>query len=622
MPRGSGKTSLCESACVWAAVYGHARFIVLIGAEATHALEMIESIKTDIETNELLGEDFPEVCVPVRKLEGITQRASGQLCEGKPTNIRWKGDAVEFPTVPGSPSSSCVIKVAGITGRIRGMKHKTPGGESIRPDLALVDDPQTDESARSVTQCEQRERILARAVLGLAGPGKKIAGLMPMTVVCEGDMADRVLDREKHPDWQATRTRLVYEFPTNEKLWAEYGELRAEGLRTGRGLRDATRFYRKHRSKMDEGAVVSWSDRFIPPGEGAHRDDGEISAIQHAMNLKLRDEAAFWAEYQNQPISPAEDAAEEDVLRDTQIMERLSGYKRGLVPTDATKLTCFVDVQGACFYWTVIAWDHAFTGWVVDYGTEPEQGVPYFSVRDVKRTLARAAPGAGREGAWYAGLQRFSERILARRFETDDGGEMVIDRCLVDVNWAPSKDTVMSFIRQERHPCAVIPAHGRYVGASRNSMMAAARKKGELVGLNWRYPPRSRGRSVRHLIFDTNWWKSFLHARLATAKGDPGSLTLFGASKADIIGHRMFAEQLTAEKPVRVEAKGQVVDEWQIKSVGRDNHFLDCAVGCAVAASMEGVSLPTTGGEARRKRQRPSRSWSQMQAEKRRRRSA
>ena len=32
----------------------------------------------------------------------------------------------------------------------------------------------------------------------------------------------QVLDREKNPLWQGERTKLVYEFPRNEKLWEEY----------------------------------------------------------------------------------------------------------------------------------------------------------------------------------------------------------------------------------------------------------------------------------------------------------------------------------------------------------------------------------------------------------------
>lgn len=83
------------------------------------------------------------------------------------------------------------------------MKHKHVDGSSVRPSLVLIDDPQTDESARSPSQCAARERILAGAILDLAGPGRKIAGLMALTVVRPADLADRILDREQHPQWKS-----------------------------------------------------------------------------------------------------------------------------------------------------------------------------------------------------------------------------------------------------------------------------------------------------------------------------------------------------------------------------------------------------------------------------------
>ena len=125
------------------------------------------------------------------------------------------------------------------------MKYKRADGQSVRPSLVVLDDPQTDESARSLSQCATRESILAGAVLGLAGPGKKIAGIMPCTVIRPGDMADNILDRDKHPEWNGERTKMVYAFPTNEKLWAKYAEIRAESLRAERGLAEATEFYRE-----------------------------------------------------------------------------------------------------------------------------------------------------------------------------------------------------------------------------------------------------------------------------------------------------------------------------------------------------------------------------------------
>ncbi|MDW8264248.1 MAG: hypothetical protein RMJ52_02835, partial [Gemmataceae bacterium] len=256
----------------------------------------------------LLLADFPEVCYPIQCLDGIANRCAGQLYHGERTHIGWTAREIVLPTIPGSKASGAIIKVAGITGRIRGMKYKRADGQTVRPTLVVIDDPQTDESARSLSQCATRESILAGAVLGLAGPGKKISGIMPCTVIRPGDIADNILNRDKHPEWNGERTKLVYAFPTHEKLWQRYAEIRAESLRAGRHGEGATEFYRQHQAAMDEGAVVAWPERF---------NHDELSAIQHAMNLKLQDEAAFFAEYQNEPL-PEETAESIASLRGTQ----------------------------------------------------------------------------------------------------------------------------------------------------------------------------------------------------------------------------------------------------------------------------------------------------------------
>ena len=37
------------------------------------------------------------------------------------------------------------------------------------------------------------------------------------------------------------------------------------------------------------------------------------------------------------------------------------------------------------------------------------------------------------------------------------------------------------------------------------------------------------------------------------------------------------------------------MDEWKLKPERSDNHWLDCAAGCAVCASMLGATLPELG---------------------------
>jgi hypothetical protein len=73
-PRGFGKSSLCECACVWAVLFGHREFVCLIGSDEGHAADMLDAIKMELESNDLIAEDFPEVAHPIRSLAGIANR--------------------------------------------------------------------------------------------------------------------------------------------------------------------------------------------------------------------------------------------------------------------------------------------------------------------------------------------------------------------------------------------------------------------------------------------------------------------------------------------------------------------------------------------------------------------
>ena len=83
--------------------------------------------------------------------------------------------------------------------------------------------------------------------------------------------------------------------------------------------------------------------------------------------------------------------------------------------------------------------------------------------------------------------------------------------------------------------------------------------------------------------------------------GDRGCLSLFG-DKPDL--HRLFAEHITAEYRVKTEGRGRTVDEWKLRPEAAENHWLDCLVGCAVAASIQGAVLPGTDAKVVQRRPR------------------
>ncbi len=602
MPRGSGKTAICRMASLWAVSYGICHYVFLIGANESKACESLASIKTFIRFLDDYADDFPEVSQAVKHLAGIAHRSGGQICGDLSTMIQWSADIVVLPTVPPPPNwpaswrlrddgmvptSGSVICASGLTGDgIRGSLLTLTTGEMIRPDLVLLDDPQTPESARSMTQNATREQLISADILGLAGPGKSISAVMPCTVIALDDMIDRILDRKKHPLWRGERTRMLTTMP-NLEVWDPYFDIYREcAQKEPPDYTEANAYYEANRERMDAGAVASWP---------ARKSDWELSPIQHAMNLYCRDPRAFASEYQNDPL-PADDEGFVELTVE-QVAGKQNNRKRGTVPTPCSHLTMFVDVQKDLLFWTVCAWEPNFTGYILDYGTYPDQKRHYFTLRDAKKTLGMVAPGSGMEGAIFAGLTELAGASLGREWERDDGVKLRIERCLVDANWTDSTAVVFQFARQSVFASSITPSRGKGVGASMNPMNEWPVHAGERKGFNWRLGVSDKG--ARQVIYDTNFWKTFIHARLAVAMGDKGCLSLFGDR---VENHRCYAEHVTAEFRVKTKGRGRELDEWKLR-VGRENHWLDCLAGNAVAASMLGVTLaahahkPKTSGK-------------------------
>lgn len=602
MPRGSGKSSLCRYAVIWAIVYGHRRYVVFVTATETLASKQLKAVKSELRFNRLLCRDFPEVCEPIVALAGESRNASGQRLNGESTGIEWNADRLVTATVideneswPNmvqrngvwvTKSSGAVIESAGITGDIRGKFHSQQDGSIIRPDLSIVDDPQTRESAKSPMQVENREATISGDVAYLAGPGVPIALFVPCTIIYENDLASKLLDRKLHPEFQGERTRMVNKFPTDVKRWETYADLLRADWEAGDNLHAAaTGYYAENRRAMDAGGEVSWPERFAPH---------ELSALQSAMNLRIKDEQSFMAECQNEPIGGRLDSIE--IPTSDEVAGKANGVKRGTVPNETPTLTAFIDVSQKVLWWAVVGWGQNFTGAVIDYGTWPRQRTSYVTLSTVGITIQKAAAAAlggkpGLEGSIRWALESLCENILGREWLGEDGATPYrVERCLIDANWTQSREVVYTYARRGPFASVIMPSHGFGRGATDRGLcdLQAKALPGERRGLNWRIMPGQKGEG-RRALYDTNYWKSHVFNRLATPAGDPGSLTLFAGKPAD---HRMFAEQVCAEYAVRVRAKGREVDEWKLLPGKTDNHFLDSLTGCAVGASLQGIALP------------------------------
>ena len=586
VPRGGGKSTIGEVGELWAGLYGHRRFILGVGASKPLAVQSLENIQAELLTNEELFQDFPEVIHPIRSLENIANRSAGQLYKGAPTYIKWKRDRVVFATIEGSAASGAIIRAAGLTGGLRGLNEK-----GRRPDFAVVDDWQTDSSAKSHSQTRARLALINGAVRGLAGPGKTMAVYSPVTVIAPGDGADQLLDVQQFPDWQGRRYELLKSFPDNLDLWNQYNEIRKACLRNGDlKIAAARAFYRKNRREMDRGGVVAWEARKFPE---------DVSALEHAMGLYFTNPVKFFAEYQNRPKVEDESIAGE--LKAPELAKRMNGLPRGVVPLGATRLTGYIDVQHSLLYWVVVAWGDDFGGDVVDYGTFPDQGRAYFTLREARHTLQALYPKATTAAAVEEGLRKLTSDLVSRAYprEGADAGTGRVE--LLPIDWSDGnlQDVIARVCRTSPVAALLLPAEGKGIGPAERPMYQYQQRPGERLGTHWLLR-RAVKQQLRAVTIDSNYWKSHVADALLAPQHNPGSIRFYGRPGTD---HEMFADHLVAENraKLRNEKTGRAVDVWRLRTNKPDNHFFDCLAGATVAASIRGCAVaptrrPSTGG--------------------------
>lgn len=624
-PRGEGKSVICELACVWAILrtpqpgeLDHHYVFLLCATSDKFSDDALESLRSEFESNDLLYEDFPEFCHPVRALEGQINRQRGQLLEGEPTWLQWNGKKrIILPTVPGTRAKGQIIGGGGMKVRdIRGSKVKGRDGRVHRPSLVMADDVQNDESADSLQQTAKYRNLIFGAVLGMAGPSGELTFLFPCTIIQPGDLADQFTDREQVPEMKGARNALLTSWPVHMELWEQYQELRREELQGDEDLDSlesdptpqASAWLRERYTELHEGATVS------NPARGPA---WRVSTVQFAMHLYFRNPLSFWSEYQNwieTPHCPSSPLATEDLrLEPTAIAVKLSGYDKGVLPLSVEHLTGFVDCHDRVLYWMICGWSTRFDGWIVDYGTFPETRRQQFYVASFRPTLKERFPGAGTEGALTAGLDALSAQLLDRRFKREDGVEMTVS--LIPVDSGYQTNTIKQWIRTSRYRDRLISSFGREAGPEEVPMSAYKQRAGERLGADWLIRLPTKGRTnQRHLLFDTYVWKSFCARRLKTAKGDAGAVTLYGRD-GSTLRHDFLARHLTSEQASQVSGSQGTVDLWKRRPGESENHWWDCFVGSAVAASIQGAKL---GAVAEKPSRTVKKTLAERRAEKRR----
>ncbi len=264
-PRGHAKSTVASLAYVlWCICYSMEQYIVIISNTADQSVDLLKTIKDELESNPLLIQDFSDVAEPT----GI-----------KPGPERWrKNDIITRNEIK--------VIALGAGQKIRGRKHK-----QYRPTLIILDDVENETEVISADQRENKMEWFKRAVLK-AGTTAQTNVIVVGTLLHYDSLLSQLLDGRTMPGWTTRKYQAVQSWSENESLWQKWQNIYTyQAEYNGQtGPVAAKDFYKANTEKMLEGTKVLWPQR---------------EDYYQLMEIRLSDgQASFDSEKQNEPVDP------------------------------------------------------------------------------------------------------------------------------------------------------------------------------------------------------------------------------------------------------------------------------------------------------------------------------
>ncbi|WP_109859532.1 phage terminase large subunit [Aggregatibacter segnis] len=247
-PRGEAKSTLVSQLfTLYCLVTQQKRYALIVMDSIDQAYPMLEAIKVELEFNQRLRIDFPEVA------------GQGRV---------WQAATI-------ITKANQKVQVAGSGKKLRGLRHG-----AYRPDLVILDDIENDEQVRSAEQRDKLHDWLKKTVLPLGAAGDKLDVVYIGTILHYDSVLNRTLSSKA---WKTAKFKALKKIPDDMALWDKWEDF---FLNEGEAVADA--FYHANQAAMDKGSEVSWAAR----------------PLLTLMKIRARDgHATFDSEYQNDPLS-------------------------------------------------------------------------------------------------------------------------------------------------------------------------------------------------------------------------------------------------------------------------------------------------------------------------------
>lgn len=267
-PRGNAKSTIVSLALpIWCAVYRKKHYILLISDTADQANDFLGNVKSELEDNDLLINDF-----------------------GNQVGLIWTYSDIIL-------KNDVRIQALGAGKKVRGRRYK-----QYRPDLIVGDDLENDENIESPDQRRKMEMWHSKA---LAKAGDEHTDKIVIGTIMHYDsLLSKLL---KNPIYRTKKYQAVNAW-SNSALWQEWEKIITD-LSHEERLTEAKEFFLSHKEEMLAGTSVLWPEK----------EDYYDLMVQRVADGP----AAFSSEKQNEPLSDDDRRFQPDWIKyydDNEIM--------------------------------------------------------------------------------------------------------------------------------------------------------------------------------------------------------------------------------------------------------------------------------------------------------------
>jgi len=229
-PRGWGKsTTITEGGPIWIACRNEYiefnkryKFILIISDTQSQAEDRLNTIKSVLSENEAIEKYYPHAF-------GV--------------GVKWSKSEIVT-------KNDIAIYARGMTSSIRGIRYK-----NRRPDLIMLDDPDSLETVYSPTVNRTLEETFTRDILKCGHKNTDI--LVVGSVLAKAALVYKLLHEDRFAGWSGQIFKALEHFPENMDLWDTYALL-LKNRRDPNARKNATQYFEENKEEMLKGGLSNW----------------------------------------------------------------------------------------------------------------------------------------------------------------------------------------------------------------------------------------------------------------------------------------------------------------------------------------------------------------------------